>query len=167
MAGVIALFTKEAVADIEKQGGTGNWVTSASKVREFPFVVLVRNRNHPSAPSDAEHGTAFLVGRISGARESSETAGNGSPRVFIEIGDYALVNVKKAWSRSQNPVWFTDLDTMGITENDLHFQSIPQPEAEPGKLASKDKDAVLADMKRQIARLFNVPGSAVDISIRL
>jgi hypothetical protein len=161
------LFTKESVDTIEKQGGTGNWVSSAAKAREFPFVVLVRNRNHPSAPSDVEHGAAFLVGRISGARETSEIAANGSPRVFIEVGEYALVNVKKARSKSKspNPVWYTDLDTIGIKEKDLHFKSIPQPEGEPGKLASKD--AVLADMKRQIGRLFNVPGSAVDISIRL
>ena len=72
---------------------------------------------------------------------------------------------KNVWSKSQNPVWYTDLDTTGIKEKDLHFQSMPQPKAEPGKLASKDD--VLADMKRQIGRLFNVPGSAVDISIRL
>jgi hypothetical protein len=48
-----------------------------------------------------------------------------------------------------------DLDTIGIKENDVHFQSIPQPKLNPVSLASKD--AMLADMKRQIGRLFNVP----------
>lgn len=165
MTGVIALLTREAVAEIEQNGGTGNWVTSAARVREYPFVVLVRNRRHPSSPSDVEHGAAFLVGRISGVRVATKTATNGYPRVFIEISEYALVTTRNLWSKSQNPVWYTDLETLGIEENSLHFRPISHEEATSGEPVSSDN--VIADIKRQVGRVFNVPGSAVEIVIRL
>ena len=164
MAGVIALLTREAVTEIDQNGGTGNWVASAARVKEYPFVVLVRNRRHPSSPSDVEHGAAFLVGRISGVREATKTATKRYPRVFIKISEYALVTTPSVWSKSQNPVWFTDLETLGIEENSLNFKPIPHEEA-----AASDEpvssDNVLAEIKRHVGRLF--PGSAVEIVIRL
>jgi hypothetical protein len=167
MPGAIALFTREPVDEIRENRGTGNWVASAERVRQYSFVVLVRNRQHPSSPSDVEHGTAFLVGRISATREVTETAANKYPRIFIAISEYALVDVADSWSKSQNPVWFTNLETLGIEETSLKFEPMPHEhgDAASGELVSKDN--VLADMKRQIGLLFNVPGSAIEISIRL
>ena len=167
MPGAIALFTRESVDEIRENRGTGNWVASAERARQYSFVVLVRNRHHPSSPSDVEHGTAFLVGRISATREVTETAANKYPRIFIAISEYALVAVADSWSKSQNPVWFTNLETLGIEETSLKFEPMPHEhgDAASGELVSKDN--VLADMKRQIGLLFNVPGSAVEISIRL
>jgi hypothetical protein len=126
VAGAIALLTHEPVLEILSEGGTGNWVANAQRVRNYPFVVLVRNRRHPSAPADVEHRTAFLVGRISGVRAVSETAVSGYPRVFIEISEYAEVAVSNAWGKSQNPVWFTDLETLGIKEDELQFKPVDE-----------------------------------------
>jgi len=165
MPGAIALLTRESVAEILENGGTGNWVTSAARVREYPYVVLVRNRRHPSSPSDVEHGATFLVGRLSGAREATKTATNRYPRVFIEMSEYALVTKPHAWSKSQNPVWFIDLDTLGIDESELAFEPMPHENATSEKPIANDD--VLADLKRQVGLLYNVPGSAVEIIIRL
>jgi hypothetical protein len=161
----IAVLTWEPVAEIQANGGTGNWVTSAARVREYPYVVLVRNRRHPSSPSDTEHGAAFLVGRISGAHETTKTASNRYPRVFIEISEYALVSVSSAWSKSQNPVWYTDLDKLRIEENALNFQPMPHESTASSDPVSNDN--ILADIKRQVRLLFNVPRSTVEIIIRL
>jgi hypothetical protein len=57
------------------------------------------------------------------------------------------------------------LETLGIEETSLKFEPMPHEDAASGEFVSKDN--VLADMKRQIGLLFNVPGSAVEISIRL
>ncbi len=165
MSRTIALLTREPVDEVLMKGGTGDWVTNAGRAREYPFVVLVRNRNHPSAPSDTDHGKPFLVGRISGARFSA-SARNGYPRVFIEIDSYAPVNASNAcWSKSQNPVWYTDLATLGIDEKELEFRPMPHTGAKQAK--SVNKDHVLADIKRQIGQLYNVPRSAVEVTIRL
>ncbi len=165
MSRTIALLTRESIDEVRKKGGTGDWVTNAGRAREYPFVVLVRNRNHPSAPSDTDHGKPFLVGRISGARFSA-SARNGYPRVFIEIDSYAPLNASNAcWSKSQNPVWYTDLATLGIDENKLEFQPMLHVGAKQAE--SVNKDHVLADIKRQIGQLYNVPGSAVEVTIRL
>jgi hypothetical protein len=165
MPGAIALFTRESVEEIRKNGGTGNWVTSADRVRGYSFTVLVRNGKHPSSPSDVDHGTAFLVGRVSGTREVPETAANRYPRIFIEISEYALVTVPNSWSKSQNPVWYTSLEDLHIKENSLKFELVPHQDTVSAEVINKDK--IVADMKRQIGQLFNVPGSAVELSIRL
>jgi hypothetical protein len=57
------------------------------------------------------------------------------------------------------------LETLGIEENSLHFKPILHKEAATGEPVSSDN--VLADIKRQVGRVFNVPGSAVEIVIRL
>jgi len=165
MPGAIALLTRESVPEVLAAGGTGNWVTSADRARGFPYVVLVRNGRHPASPSDTEHGAAFLVGRISGARISAATAVSGYPRIFIEISEYAPVSVPNAWSKSQNPVWYTDLTEFGINENELQFQPVPHTTAK-SESPALDRDHLVAEAKRTIARLFSVPATAVDISIR-
>jgi hypothetical protein len=168
MPGAIALLTREPLPEILAAGGTGNWVTSAERVRGYPFVVLVRNGRHPSSPSDAPHRTAFLVGRISGTRVGSTTAASGYPRNFIEISEYALITLPDAWSGSQNPVWFTDLANLGINEHELQFQPVPcAASAAPETPILHNNDNALAEMRRAIAARFNVPASAVDITIRL
>lgn len=167
MAGAIALFTRESVEEILAAGGSGNWVTSAERVRNYPYVVLVRNGRHPSSPSDTEHGTAFLVGRVSGVRNATNTAANGYPRLFIEIERYAPVRKSNAWSKSQNPVWYTELAKLGIDEDALHFLPMPHHAADGLSRSSVNKDHVLAEMKQEIGHLYGVPKSAIEIIIRL
>jgi len=166
MPGAIALFTREPLDEILENGGTGDWVTSADRVRQYPFVVLVRNRNHPSSPSDVDHGTAFLIGRVFGTRVAEKRAANGYPRIFIELKDYAQVNVKNVWSKSQNPVWYTNLETLGIDENEIEFAPISHVATAQRETAASENNA-LAEIKRDLAKLFNVPASAVEITIRL
>jgi hypothetical protein len=80
------------------------------------------------------------------------------------MSEYALLAIPHAWSKSQNPVWFTDLDTLGVDENSLKFEPMPHENA-AGKPTSNAN--LLADLKRQVGLLFNVPGSVVEIIIRL
>ena len=167
MPGAIALFTRESVPEILAAGGTGNWATNADRACEYPFVVLVRNGRHPSSPSDTAHRTAFLVGRVSGTRKTAEAAANGYPRIFIDISEYALIKVPDAWSKSQNPVWHTTLEELGIAEDELQFQPVPHAAIPPhDPIPPRDPAKTLADMKREIGRLFGVPVSAVEIIIR-
>jgi hypothetical protein len=170
MPSAVALYTREAVSEILEAGGSGNWATRIDRVRKYPYVVLVRNRRHPSSPSDADHGTAVLVGRIAGAREVAEIAGNGKPRVFVEISEWAKVAVRNAWKiDSSNPVWYTDFETLGIREDELNFQPIPPVAPKEGVQEmppSSGQAMSLTEIKREIARLYGVPVDAVEIIIR-
>jgi hypothetical protein len=166
MTKAFTVFTHESVEDVIRQGGSGNWVTRAARLGEYSFAVLTRNSRHPSAPADVAHGSAFLVGRIARVREINEIAGNGKPRVFMEFSAYAEIDVPNAWGKSTNPVWYTDLATLGILESDLEFhplnRSVAENEAEP-----KDHSQIIEAMRKQIAVLHGVLPSRVDISIRL
>ncbi len=169
MPHAIAVYTREAVSEVLSAGGSGNWATRLDRAQKYPYVVLVRNRRHPSSPSDADHGTAFLVGRVAGAREVAAIAANGKPRVFIEISEWAKVTVHNAWkTKSTNPVWYTDFETLGIREGELNFQPLPVAiegavqDMPPSPAAAKS----LTEIKREIGRLYGVLENAVEIIIR-
>ncbi len=166
MTKAFTVLTRESLNDVLRQGGSGNWVTNADRLGEYSFAVLTRNSRHPSAPADVAHGSAFLVGKIARVRAINEIAGNGKPRVFMEFSAYAEINVPNAWGKSMNPVWYTDLATLGIQESDLEFHPLEgiaaESEAEP-----EDHSQIIEAMRKQIAVLHGVLPSRVDISIRL
>lgn len=128
MTHAVAVLTRESIDEILAQGGTGHWVTSPERAATYPYVVCVRNRNHPSSPDDAPHHCAVLIGRVAGAREVGKTE-HGQPRVFIRMSAYALINVPGAWGKTRNPVWYTTLEDLGVDLRDLAFE--PMPEAAP------------------------------------
>ena len=169
MPGTIAVLTREPLAQVQSEGGSGNWAANADRIRKYPFLVLVRNGKHPLSPTDVKHGTAFLVGRISGthvAPASAQTV-KGYPRQFIEISEFASISVPDVWSKSQNPVWFTDLKMLGIDESKLKFELIRPAAPQKSTLSTPKTDLDLADIKREIGLRYNVPASAVIIEIRL
>ncbi|WP_306260163.1 hypothetical protein [Pararhizobium sp. IMCC21322] len=165
MTQAIALLTFEPRELILKQGGSRSWVAKAERVQEYPYVVLVRNFKHPSAPHDVEHGAVFLIGRISGVREVDETAANGRPRIQIDISEYAEVNIADAWGKSQNPVWFTDFETLGVDVSKLKFRSVPPRQLSATK--ATDKSAIVGKYRERIAELYQVSVRQIEIAIKL
>ncbi len=168
MTHAIAVLTREPTDEIIAQGGTGHWVTSRNRAAEYPYVVCVRNRNHPSSPDDAPHHAAVLIGRVAGATEVAKTE-HGQPRVFIRMSAYALINVPGAWGKTRNPVWYTTLEELGIDLESLHFEPMsappdqpePEPETGPGSLALS-----IAEAKEALAAFYGVPASSVTITIQ-
>ncbi|MCR9238926.1 MAG: hypothetical protein NXI17_19845 [Alphaproteobacteria bacterium] len=165
MTQAIALLTFESCELILEQGGSRSWVAKAERVQEYSYVVLVRNSKHPSAPHDVEHGAAFLIGRISGVREVDETAANGRPRIQIDVSEYAEVNIADAWGKSQNPVWFTDFETLGVDVSKLKFRSVPPRQLSATKAI--DKAAIVGKFRERIAELYQVPVRQIEIAIKL
>ncbi|MEH6724756.1 MAG: hypothetical protein V7703_01270 [Hyphomicrobiales bacterium] len=95
----------------------------------------------------------------------AETAANGKPRVQIDISDYAEINVEDAWGKSQNPVWFTDLETLGVDLSEVEFQPVP-PSQSAGSIA-EDRAAAIRQFREQISDLYQVPVRQVEITINL
>ncbi len=165
MTQAIALLTFESQEKILEQGGSRSWVAKLERAQEYSYVVLTRNARHPSAPNDVAHGAAFLIGRVSGVQEVAETAANGKPRVQIDISDYAEINVADAWGKSQNPVWFTDLETLGVDLSKVDFR--PVPPSQTAGLKQEDKAAAIRQFREQIADLYQVPVRQIEITINL
>lgn len=161
----IAVFTSGAADKLIADGYTGNWATKAARAQTFEYVVCVRNGRPPS-PKDVPNGTAFLIGRIGRVHEVAETTSDGRPRVAIGFTEYARVNVPNAWGNSSNPVWYTDLDTLGINLEELEFQ--PVPNADAIELAKPEIAAGALDFaqaRHGLSLRYGVPPKAIEIVI--
>lgn len=167
----IAVFTNESVADILAKGGTGHWVTKAARAENFPYVVCVRNGRHPKSPRDVPHGAAFLIGRISEVTETKTLAANGQPRVLIKFSEYAEIdNDQEVWGKSQNPVWYTDVEMLDIVFTDLQFKPMPPVQIEPedeaeSTEAPENTATILRDAKENLATRLGLPLDAVRITV--
>ncbi len=168
MTHALAVLTRESVDEIIVQAGSGHWVTSPARAAEYPYVVCVRNRNHPSSPEDTSHRSAFLIGRVAGATETSTTE-HGQPRVFIRMSAYALVNVPDAWGKTRNPVWYTTLEELGIDLERLLFEPMPAAQRElapEGEAASLSLALSITEAKEALSAFYSVPAGSITITIQ-
>jgi hypothetical protein len=122
----IAVFTATRRAEILEVGGSASWVVAEKQARRQEFLVCVRNVREVDFHDHEPHGTAFLVGRISGLKAHGFDR-KGMQRWIIEISQYALVNYPEKWGEWRNPVKYTTLEELGIDLEDLKFQPMPAP----------------------------------------
>jgi hypothetical protein len=172
----VVVFTARSPDRIVSEGGSQAWVLNPVRAKQCTWVLCTQNRHNPDhAFSDATqpHGAGFLLGRISGIRESEEGEG---VRWIIAFSEYARLSLPNAWDGSRNPVRYTSLNALGINLNDLEFLPVseaaaartlkrPAPASDAGATAPA---AVLtiAEAKRQLAAVFGVKPDAVEITIR-
>ncbi|SCX28600.1 hypothetical protein DSM25558_4514 [Agrobacterium sp. DSM 25558] len=153
MSDVISVLTFKSVETILADGGTQSWALDRTRAARCDYVVVCRNAKTREAQGPEPHGTAFLVGKVKDVVASTETAG----RWLILISEYARTNVPDQWS-GRNPVayWsdrnFSDIDFKGLT-----YQPIA---------ASKALGLTIAEAKAGLAVTFDVPESAIEITIR-
>lgn len=163
----VAVFTSWGKEEIISRGASGNWGVSSDRILQNRYVVVTRNRNSDWCPDDYEHGTAFLVGRISGVVETEDVTKDGRPRYAIEFDAYAEIEIPDIWGKSRNPVWFTDLDTLGIDLNDLSFVDVTghEPVTISATKASSDAGISFAEARRGLATRYGVSANTIKITI--
>ena len=165
----IAVFTSWSKEDILKRGASGNWGVSPDRILQNRYVVVTRNRHSDWCPDDYEHGTAFLIGRVSGVIETDETTKDGRPRYAIAFDAYAEINTPDVWGKSRNPVWFTDLDTLGIDLDSIEFVEIetgnPVEVPKPPK-PTLEGGLSFAEARKGLAARYGVSANSIDIIIR-
>ena len=64
----IAVFTGNSRDEILAVGGSVSWVVAEKQARRREFLVCIRNAREVDFHDHEPHGTAFLVGRISGLK---------------------------------------------------------------------------------------------------
>jgi hypothetical protein len=118
---VVVVFTGESLQDLRQERSSGHWKASRSRLCRRNWIVATRNRHAVWSAQDVEHGTAFMVGHISGIKDSSKRPG----RYIIEFDRYAEINLKRAWPGNQNPVTYLALENLHLNLRSLEWKTFP------------------------------------------
>jgi hypothetical protein len=165
----IAVFTANSRDEILAVGGSVSWVVAEKQARRREFLVCIRNARGVDFHDHEPHGTAFLVGRISGLMAHGHDK-KGIQRWMIEISEYAVIDYPEAWGDWRNPVKYTTLEELGIDLKKLKFKPMPArtkvltPPAPPDQL--KTGALTIAEAKAGLALQFGVPPEAIEIMIK-
>lgn len=171
---VVVVFTARSPARIVEEAGSQAWILNPARAKLCKWLVCTQNRHNPDHEfSDATepHGSAFLIGKVSGVRRSREEG--AEDRWLIGISEYALVNIPDVWKAWRNPVRYMSLDELGIDVSALKFESLRKRKEEAGSVdAPPTATPVAPDMmtiteaKKALALTFGVSPDAVEITIR-
>lgn len=174
----IVVFTARSPERIVREGGSQAWVLNAARAKQCAWLVCTQNRHNPNHEfSDAtqEHGSAFLLGKISGVRRAApEESDDGKERWLILISEFARISVPEVWDHGRNPVRYSSLMTLGIEPVGLQFESVPKRGSADGSTdevpqthaAPSPVPMTIADARNGLAAAFGVPPEAVEITIR-
>lgn len=168
----IIVFTARSPDRIVREGGSQGWVLNPTRARQCTWLVCTQNQHnadHEFSDATEPHGSAFLLGRVSGIRKSEE--GDGS-RWIVLISEYARIEVQDAWDHSRNPVRYASLSGLGINLSEIAFHPMPERPVSmptvppPGTPLSHAAGLTIAEAKRQLAATFGVKAESIEITIR-
>ncbi len=165
----VIVFTARSPERIIREGGSQAWKLNPARAKSCEWLVCTQNRHHPDHNfSDAteQHGTAFMVARISDVTDRTDFGPGG--RWKIAISEYAMVEVPNAWGHDRNPVRYSSLKNLGIDPNALDFQPMPKEtdSAQTHSSTAPAKSLSIEDAKKMLAVTFGVKPDAIEITIR-
>ena len=160
MTNVLQVLTYKSVETVLAVGGTQSWALDRNRAIGCRYAVLCRNANSRDTEGNEAHGSAFMVGKISGVVPSTETP----DRWLVLFSEYALVNVGEQWE-GRNPVRFYEASTYEeIDFETLDWKVMPSMEAAPKETSGK-AGLTIAEAKAGLAQTFGVDASAIKITI--
>lgn len=171
---LVAVFTGKNLKNrMTAEGGSGHWIARVNRVRQARFLLCIRNRRETWAETDFEHGTAFLVARISGTSNSPH-----KNRIVINFNEYAEINVANAWrictDGQRYPVAYLDADKVQ-KDLGLDFASLVwkpfNPNAQPSTPVSKNSPmdiqrTAIQDAKVMLSDALGVSEENIEITVR-
>lgn len=158
MSDVVAVFTSKSVQTILADGGSQSWALDRARAARCDYLVACRNA-HGKPEGPEPHGHAFLVGKVADVVASTETEG----RFKILISEFAEVSWEDGWEEGRrNPVaYYKDSDFDGNNGKPIDFKALPFQ-----KLDATPCGLSIAEAKAGLAITFNVPESAIEVTIR-
>ena len=113
----------------------------------------------------APHHTAFLVGKLAGLAAPDPGNDDKGTRKKLVFSEYAEIDIADKWPGNRNPVFYGDLEEMGIDVTALDFQPMPIQElvAPP---ADKPQPLTIVQAKAGLALCFGVLPADIEIVIR-
>lgn len=158
------VFTSKSLETMRQEGGSGNWAANKDRLRHAKWIVATRNEKSNWAQGAEAHGSAFLIGRVSGIKPAPAPEQN---RFVVSFDRYADLNIPNAWTGSRNPVTYTDLATLGLDPDALswkEFQAHPSSDSEG---SPKEPSLVIDRARTMIAEAFSISPEAVKITVAL
>lgn len=167
----IVVFTARSPHSIINDVGSQGWILNPARAKQCTWLVCTQNRHNSDYEfSDATepHGTAFLLGKISGVRKKED---RNDERWLIMISEYANINIPDAWDHGRNPVRYTSLEKLGINLDEIQFQPMPETDmVSPPQVTQLPGASVprltIAEAKKALAATFGVKPEDIEITIR-
>lgn len=170
---VLAVFTFRSIERILREGGSQAWNLDPKNAIQCKYLVCCRNQFAKGGAEGAEeHGSAFLIGKISGVEPAPERP----ERYIVRISEYAIINPRPVvWPGSRNPVWYVnELSDLQIDEVPFDWQPMPERnEATPqdAQTVSSTSSAAsvrltIAEAKAGLAATFGVSPEHIEIIVR-
>ncbi len=164
MKDVLMVFTSKSLATMKQEGGSGNWAANRERLRHAKWIVATRNEKSSWTQGDEGHGSAFLIGRVSGIKQAPGPEQN---RFVVAFNRYAELNVPNAWTGSRNPVAYTDLETLGIDPDKLTWLEFVPTQVEERARTVSEPTAIIDRARSMIAEAFSISPDAVKITVAL
>ena len=164
----VVVFTAKGLQKTIEQGGAGNWKLNADRVKKCDYVLLTANSHHPSSVhSKDNHGSAFLVGKISGlsAETFDDLCNKEDNRWIIQFSEYAELNIQNAWGGFQNPIKYTDLSEYEIDPDQLDWKPFPHDQV-IDRTGMGVPPLTIEDAKIGISKMLGITPDCIEITIR-
>jgi hypothetical protein len=171
---LVAVFTGKSLKNgMTADGGSGHWRARENRVKEASYLLCIRNRRETWAETDFEHGTAFLVARISGTSNSQY-----DKRIVINFNEYAEIDVADAWHictvGQHYPVAYLNADEvqkkLGLNFKTLAWKPF-NPNAQPSPQTQKESPmniqrTAIQEAKAMLSDALGVPEENIEITVR-
>ena len=86
MKDVLMVFTSKSLATMQHEGGSGNWAANKDRLRHAKWIVATRNEKSNWSQGTEAHGSAFMIGRVSGIKPAPAPEQN---RFVVSFDRYA------------------------------------------------------------------------------
>lgn len=153
------VLTSKSIETMIQERGCGHWRANAHSITSCQYVVATRNQRSNWKQGDEGHGTAFMLGEISGVIPEGD-------RYIVTMSRYARISVPDVWtSGGGNPVHYESLSDLGIDIKKVKWETWPSP----GKYASDEQGVrplSIAEAKQGLAKTFGVEPDQVEITIK-
>jgi hypothetical protein len=163
MNDVLMVFTSKSIETMKREGGSGNWAANKDRIKHAKWVVATRNQKSSWTEGNESHGSAFLIGRVSGIKQAPAPESN---RFVVVFDRYAELDLPNKWTGDRNPVAYTDLTTLDINPDVLEWKNFDAA-GEVGEGSVSTPATVIDHARMLVANAFSVSPDAVKITVSL
>jgi hypothetical protein len=164
MNDTVMVFTSKSFKTMTIEGGSGNWAANKSRIGHVKWLVATRNHKSTWTQGEEDHGSAFLIGRVTGVKPAPVPE---EGRFIVVFDRYAEINIPDAWTNNRNPVAYTSLDTLGIDPDKLKWRDF-KAVCDPSEAPALSAPATVVDQARaMIANALSISPDAVKITVAL
>ncbi|MBN3506441.1 hypothetical protein [Burkholderia cenocepacia] len=153
------VLTSKNIETMIQERGCGHWRANAHSITKCRYLVATRNQRSDWKQGDEGHGTAFMLGEISGVIPE----GN---RFIVTMSRYARISVPDVWTPGgANPVHYEVFSELGIDIKKVKWEAWPSP----GEYAPDEQGGralTIAEAKQGLAKTFGVEPDQVEITIK-